>query len=164
MKIIWVSTKFTRQEALSQTSTGEIVLMVDLDRCISCGACQYACQLEHAQDDLGAARPRGFTVRLKGVDREASVRLPLTCRRCSRPCEYHDPYNFWATCPGEPRRDLAGCDLCAARFDQGFMPACATRCSMKCIYFGYAKDMALVLAEKRLRNMGDVVLDCPAEG
>ena len=54
--------------------------------------------------------------------------------------------------------------ICApSRLAKGMMPACATRCSMKAIYFGYPKDVWFALNEKRLRGMGDLTLDSPAQ-
>jgi len=165
MKILWVSTKFSRQDAaLEKLPEDETVLMVDLDRCISCGACQYACQIEHGAGTPPRAKPLGFLARMKEGRAESSVRLPLTCRHCEAPCRYYDPFNFWGTCPGGSRYTAPLCDQCAERAAQGLMPACATRCSMKCIYFGYARDIAFALDEKRLRSMGDVVVHCVTEG
>jgi Fe-S-cluster-containing dehydrogenase component len=165
MKILWVSTKFTRQEAeLEKLPEEETILMVDLDRCISCGACQYACQIEHRRGNLSEAKPRVFSVKMKeGNNACRSIHLPLSCRHCDTPCEYYDSNNFWVTCnsDAESRDDL--CDSCADRSKNGLMPACAMRCSMKCIYFGYAKDILFALNEKRLRQMGEVLADCVLE-
>jgi Fe-S-cluster-containing dehydrogenase component len=45
MKVLWVSKTLKRQEAeLSELPENETILMVDLDRCISCGACHFACE------------------------------------------------------------------------------------------------------------------------
>jgi Fe-S-cluster-containing dehydrogenase component len=159
MKILWVSTRFTRQEAEPDTfAPDEPILMVDLDRCISCGSCQAACRL---QQGGGRARPKGFrTIFKERGDTRGVVRLPLSCRHCDTPCQHHDPDNFWVTCPSKTTQAFEPCDGCAERLDQGLMPACATRCSMKCIYFGLPADIAFALAEKRLRGMGDVVVTC----
>ncbi|MCE5335344.1 MAG: hypothetical protein LLG06_12245 [Desulfobacteraceae bacterium] len=165
MKIIWVSKNFKRQEAdLSGLPEDEIVMMVDLDRCISCGSCQFACRIEHAEGSVGDVGPRSFRAQMKeNPQNETCVRLPLSCRHCGTPCAYHDPYNFWVTCPGATPNDGQRCDCCEERFRRGMMPACATRCSMKCIYFGYPGDVVFALNEKRLREMGDVTISLPAE-
>jgi Fe-S-cluster-containing dehydrogenase component len=159
MKILWVSTRFTRQEAeLEKLPDDETVLMVDLDRCILCGACQFACEIEHRDGDAAETGPRIFLTRVKaGAPELSPVRLPLSCRHCPSPCEYYDPQNFWVTCPAGKGGGIPTCDACAERAKQKLMPACATRCSMKCIYFGYAKDLRFALNEKRLRQMGDVL-------
>jgi Fe-S-cluster-containing dehydrogenase component len=168
MKILWVSKQFRRQEVeLEKLPAGETVLMVDFDRCIACGSCQLACRVEQRAD--GSARPAGkpkaFRARLKDDEKsECSVHLPLSCRHCDSPCTYHDPDNFWVTCPGGVKETARTCDACAHRLEEGLMPACATRCSMKCIYFGRAGDLVFALNEKRLRDMGEVVVDCLAEG
>lgn len=164
MNILWVSTRFTRQEAeLDQLPEEATVLMIDMDRCIACGSCQFACQIEH-RADAEKQGPRSFQARLKdGNATTSTVRLPLSCRHCDSPCAYYDPHNFWVTCPGGKGGAVIRCDGCAERLKSGLMPACATRCSMKCIYFGYARDMQFALNEKRLRHMGDVMVHCPAE-
>lgn len=160
MKVLYVSKNFRALGAdLDKENQAELVLMVDLDRCISCGACQLACQIEHAAAVSAPAPCRAIGVQA-GKQRSVRplLRMPLSCRHCERPCEYYGQYNFWTTCPfgKEPDPPTLSCDACVDRLEQGLMPACATRCTMKCIYFGHAKDVAFVLNEKRLREMGDI--------
>lgn len=163
MKILLVSAKFTRHDAvLDALPPEETVLMVDMDRCISCGSCQFACQAERTGDG-GKAGPKAFPTRLKSGPASA-MRLPLSCRHCPDPCVYGEPYNFWTTCPAGKAPAADACDGCAPRLAKGLTPACVTRCSMKCLYFGTAQDMRFALAEKRLRDMGDVVIACGLEG
>ena len=159
MRIIQVSKHFTRVEAeLVRCDPEELVLMLDADRCISCGACQLACQLENGAPGQPAPVRRLLAVNRGGRQQERVVNLPLSCRSCTSPCAYFTPYNYWTTCPLDhrPVQPLAICDQCGARAAEGYMPACATRCTMKCIYFGKARDIAFALGEKRLREMGDV--------
>ncbi len=166
MKIIWVSKRFKRQECdLSRLPEDEILMMVNLDRCISCGACQFAAEIEKASGFPGGDGPRAFRARMKeSPQNDTSVRLPLSCRHCKAPCDYYDPYNFWVTCPGGSEGTGAEkCDFCEERLQRGMMPACATRCSMKCIYFGHPGDIAFALNEKRLREMGDIAVNLAAE-
>ena len=131
--------------------------MVDVDRCIACGSCVLACQQEHG-GTVKAEIMGAITVPASGGSLVWQVNLPSACRACGSPCAYFSEYNFWATCPASktPAADNLVCDRCQDRLAQGFMPACATRCSMKCIYFGRAADVAFTLGEKRLREMGDI--------
>lgn len=160
MKVLYVSKNFKASAAdLEKENPAELVFMVDLDRCISCGACQLACQVEHAADVREPAPYRAVGVHAgKSLSIQPLLRMPLSCRHCITPCEYYSQYNFWTTCPfgQDPDPQVMGCDTCVDRLEMGFMPACATRCTMKCIYFGHAKDVAFVLNEKRLREMGDI--------
>lgn len=158
MKVLYVSNNFRTFEAdMERGNPADLVMMIDLDRCISCGACQLACQVEHAADVREPApyRPIGVSVAKSGTVRPL-LHMPLSCRHCDSPCEYCSEYNFWIVCPSgqqhNPRTAL--CDACVDRLEHGSMPACATRCTMKCIYFGHAKDVAFTLNEKRLREMG----------
>jgi Fe-S-cluster-containing dehydrogenase component len=161
MRVIFVSQRFGAQQAdLAAGNPDAPVLMVDLDRCIACGACSLACRLEAPLGDGQLAPPRSILFHPAEGGGRLSLRLPLSCRFCPDPCAYHSPYNFWTTCPQDERRTalFQACDACAARLAQGWMPACATRCPMKCIYFGRAADVAFVLREKRLRSFGDLEL------
>jgi Fe-S-cluster-containing dehydrogenase component len=162
MKILYVSKNFTGEETdLRAIDPDEYVLMVDVDRCISCGSCQMACQAEHAQQ---AGSPGLARVIASGKQSAKNgfrlLNPPLSCRHCQTPCAYFNEYNFWTTCPDSriAGRVVELCDFCASRLDKGFMPACATRCTMKCLYFNRAADVAFTLGEKRLRGMGDVDL------
>jgi len=159
MKVIQVSKNFTGAKAdLRNCGPDELVFMVDVDRCISCGSCVLACLQENGgPQDAGAMGP--IKISAPGQVRGAwLLNLPSSCRGCDAPCEYHTEYNFWVTCPSSRvlLADSPLCDQCSKRIEKGYMPACATRCSMKCIYFGRAGDLAFTLGEKRLRDMGDI--------
>ena len=156
MRILFVGAELGRETAdLGKSDPRELVMMVDVDRCISCGACELACRLEHAEE---SGQPAVFRPVTLGGER--TLWLPLACRHCDDPCEYFNEYNFWITCPSTKVHGDAQvyCDGCAARIDEGLWPACASRCTMKTIYFGHAPDVAFALTEKRLREMGDVEL------
>jgi len=161
MRIIFVSNNFEKGKTanLAQSDSEELVMLVDVDRCISCGACQLACEIEHgdANGMPGSFRP----IEIQGNDKTVEnplIYLPSACRHCESPCDYYGPYNFWTTCPKGKSREkkFISCDSCIDRTRKGMWPACATRCSMKTIYFGTAHDIAFTLGEKRLREMGDV--------
>ena len=62
----------------------EPVMLVDVDRCIACGACELACQLEHGDT---AGTPGAFRPIMVGkADDGPTVLLPLACRHCETPC------------------------------------------------------------------------------
>lgn len=137
----------------------ELVMLVDLDRCIGCGACALACEIEHEGAPGAGEAMRPIVTAAQATSR--MVCLPLTCRHCESPCEYQDDYNFWTLCPspGTKAATRAFCDACTRRLGEDLYPACAMRCTMKTIYFGRPREMALVLADKRLREKGDVAFD-----
>ena len=161
MKILFVSKNFEQRKPIDlvKCDPEELVMLVDVDRCISCGACQLACEMEHG-DANGKPGPfKPIDVESKDKNRESrTLYLPLACRHCKSPCDYYSPYNFWTTCPESEERDrkIVSCDFCIDRTREGLWPACASRCSMKTIYFGTFKDIAFTLGEKGLREMGDV--------
>ena len=160
MKVLFVSKKFERTTLdLSRCDPGELIMMVDVDRCIACGSCELACQIENGEDAANPAPVRPFGVEQEnGEGNRRMVCLPLACRHCGSPCDYYSQYNFWITCPSDRTRNekSTACDFCVKRTEKGLWPACATRCTMKAIYFGPAGDILFTLEEKRLREMGDV--------
>ncbi|MCL5024040.1 MAG: 4Fe-4S binding protein [Nitrospirae bacterium] len=161
MKLVFVSKQFERAAFdLSHCDPEELVMVIDTDRCISCGSCELACQLERGGRENCPASFRPTGAGPGRQENEHAVHLPLSCRHCDTPCDYYSQYNFWITCPSNKREDgkTVPCDFCAERLKEGLWPACATRCTMKAIYFGPVKDIAFVLREKRLREMGDVAL------
>ncbi len=164
MKIVFVSKMFEGTgHGLIDCDPDEYVMIVDLDRCISCGACELSCQLENRRGENFPTPVRRIRLaQQEDRDHERILSLPLSCRHCESPCEHETPYNFWIICPETAGKNdnSSMCDLCAERGESGLWPACATRCTMKTIYFGTAKDMLFVLREKKLREMGDVRIGC----
>jgi len=161
MRLLFVSKNFEQRKPIHTESHDpkEMVMVVDVDRCISCGACQLACKIEHGESVgiPGSFRP----IEIKDEEKEKESRimyLPLACRHCESPCEYYGPYNFWTACPeGKAReKNFISCDFCIERARAGMWPACATRCTMKTIYFGTFEEIGFTLGEKGLREMGDV--------
>ena len=156
MRVIYVSSQYNqRSVALHNAHRDEIVLLLDMDRCIGCGSCCLACQMEHAESAQGPARRIG--VESTGGKPTKLIALPTSCRTCDTPCAYAGN-EYWTVCPAANTHSYTGalCDICADRVAKGLMPACATRCAMKCLHIGRAEDIDFALAEKRLRNMGEV--------
>lgn len=163
MKIYQVSRNFKRCAAdLRKGDPDELVMMIDVDRCLACGSCQIACRMEH-----GRNAPLAISLGKNPCDGSRPsagpqvLALPSSCRFCASPCEYRNEYNFWTSCPDgrSPAESPEYCDSCSNRISEGYMPACATRCTMKCIYVGRAADVAFALGEKRLREMGDAEMN-----
>ena len=155
MRVIYVGTQYNEKGiALRDVHPDEIVMLVDMDRCVGCGACRLACQAEHG-DDVGTP-VRRIGLEHAGGRPTRLLALPTSCETCADPCEYRD-VSYWSFCPSGKAAVYRGplCDLCAERVGRGFAPACATRCAMKCLHVGRAADIRFVLEEKRLRDMGE---------
>ncbi|MBW2307016.1 MAG: hypothetical protein JRG73_08790 [Deltaproteobacteria bacterium] len=160
MEIIFTGSQFERATEPLAIPDDQMVMMVDLDRCIRCGTCQLACRLEHAeQGEPGPVRNLQLGNEKSG---QAQIfTLPGACRKCATPCMYYDTNNFWIRCPDEKataRAKEPACDLCMERIERGYWPSCATRCPMKTIYVGTAADIEITLKDKRFREYGDVII------
>lgn len=155
MRVVYVSAKCNnRGIALAGAHPDELVLLLDMDRCIGCGACRMACQAEHGDNFDVPARRIGLE--RKGGVPQKLIAPPTACRSCADPCGYAGN-DYWTVCPAEKTAPYAGpfCDECVDRVAQGLTPVCATRCAMKCLHIGRAADIRFALEEKRLRNMGE---------
>ena len=163
MKIFQVSRNFKHTGVdLHKGDPEALVMMVDVDRCIACGSCRIACLQEHGGNaPLPMALEKCANDPPAGSSSTRVFVMPTACRHCASPCEYHNEYNFWTSCPAGrfPGKGPETCDACIERIEAGYMPACATRCTMKCIYIGRAGDIAFALGEKRLREMGDAEIN-----
>lgn len=158
MRIVFLSKNcrmFNSSDEPIPDGGGQPVLVVDLDRCIGCGSCKIACQLENRERE---GPPPGSipTALSRNSDETLQLNLPLACRHCDTRCTYYHPYNFWITCPLHVRKQSQICNSCEGRLAKGYMPACATRCAMKCIYVCNPGDLKFPLMEKRLRGIGDL--------
>lgn len=156
MRVIYVATKYNeRGIALRDAHSDEIVMLVDMDRCIGCGACRLACQAEHG--DAAAAPVRRISMCHVNGKPTKLLALPTSCEVCGTPCDYRT-ISYWSVCPSDKTTSYKGelCDYCASRVNKGMAPACATRCAMKCLHIGRAADISFALEEKRLRDMGEV--------
>ena len=155
MRVIYVGTKYNeRGTALRDIHPDEVVMLVDMDRCIGCGACRLGCQAEHGDAPTAPVRRIGMC----HVNNKPTklLALPTSCESCASPCDYKD-VSYWSVCPSDKVAAYQGalCDYCANRVAKGFAAACATRCAMKCLHVGRAADIMFVLEEKRLRDMGE---------
>lgn len=160
MELIFTGSQLAGSTEFRDIPGDRMVMMVDMDRCIRCGTCQLACALEDARKGK-AGEVRILRGNEGEKNKEQIFSLPGACRQCRTPCIYYDINNFWVRCPEDKvpaKKEEPACDLCLARREAGFWPACASRCPMKTIYVGTMEEMRIVLRDKRFREFGDVLI------
>jgi Fe-S-cluster-containing dehydrogenase component len=164
MKLIYTGSQLPKNAEVADIGDEEVVMLVDVDRCIRCGACQLACAVEYGEEG------KPGDVRNLHVDEEGGkmqiFNLPGACRQCRTPCMYYDLHNFWIRCPDEKFSAKAkepSCDLCLKRREGGYWPACATRCPMKTIYVGTMADLRIILRDKQFRDYGELFVHGPQD-
>jgi len=130
--------------------------LLDLHRCVGCGACVLACRIENDRAELAAWR-RVLPLNLRRHPGGPTYFLSVACHHCEQPaCLKGCPSGAYEkradgivvhreerclgcrycemTCPfGTPRYDAARgviskCHLCAPRVDAGRLPACVAAC------------------------------------
>lgn len=155
-------------------------MLINLNKCIGCYACQVACKLEH-KVPFGAFRCRVETYKTGSFPDLNKIFIPRLCNHCNNPpcidvceekalkknsdgivvfnkelcvncqrCYDKCPYNAIDTNSGEPQK----CDFCYERLEAGETPVCVKSCMGKAIIFGDLKDgrseISKVLKEKSL--------------
>ncbi len=130
--------------------------VLDLHRCVGCGACVLACRIENGRADTAAWR-RVLPLNLARRPGGPTYFLSVACHHCDDPaCLKGCPADAYEkrpdgvvlhhedrcigcrycemTCPfGTPQYDTARgvvskCHLCAHRLDRGLEPACVVAC------------------------------------
>ncbi len=130
--------------------------LLDLHRCVGCGACVLACRIENGRVDTAAWR-RVLPLNLRRHPAGPTYFLSVACHHCEDPAclngcpsgayeqrpdgivVHHDELCLGCrycemTCPfGAPHYDEAAgvvskCHLCAHRLDAGRPPACVAAC------------------------------------
>ena len=127
MRVIYIGTKYNeRGTALRDVHPDEIVMIVDMDRCIGCGACRLGCQAEHGDAFTAPVRRIGMC----HVNNKPTklLALPTSCESCEYPCDYKR-VSYWSVCPAEK--------------------------TVSYLHVGRAADIMFTLEEKRLRDMGE---------
>lgn len=177
--ILWATLKPTERATCAQTKgvrlipvTGKkrYVMIVDLQRCVGCGACEVACRKEHGLP-LGSS---WTFVRKLGPDfvngELAYYSLPMICNHCEdAPCLNVCPTKAtyrredgivdvdekrcigcrfcMAACPYDMRvfnpelRIVQKCNHCVERLEEGKVPRCVETCHLRAKYFGDLEDV-----------------------
>jgi Fe-S-cluster-containing dehydrogenase component len=142
--------------------------VLDLHRCVGCGACVLACRIENGRADNAAWR-RVLPLNLRRHPSGPTYFLSVACHHCERPaCLEGCPSGAYAkrpdgivvhheelclgcrycemTCPfGTPQYDdrkgvMSKCHLCAPRVDAGRRPACVAACPTGALHFAAAAE------------------------
>lgn len=139
------------------------VMVIDLDKCIGCYACQVSCQMEHKLPE-DHARIK-LTIEDSGPYPENKrLFLPLLCNHCTRPlCLPACKQNVYANKAGiiihntdaclgcgqcisackhqaiflNPKtKKIDKCDFCYSRINHNLMPVCVLSCMARAMEFG----------------------------
>ncbi len=137
--------------------------LLDLNRCVGCGACVLACRIENQLPD-GVAWRRILTLNQRRSPRGPTYHFSLACHHCQDPpcargcpsgalvkrgdgivfleealclgcryCEMACP--FGAPSFDEVRGVMTKCHLCAHRQEDGLQPACTRACPTGALRF-----------------------------
>jgi Fe-S-cluster-containing dehydrogenase component len=141
--------------------------LVDLHRCVGCGACVLACRIENGRDSDLSWR-RVLPLNLRRHPGGPAYSLSVACHHCERPAcllgcpsrAYHKRADGVVlhdadrclgcrycemTCPfsapkyDEQRGVVSKCHLCSHRLDGGEPPACIVACPTEALQYVAAK-------------------------
>ncbi len=157
------------------------VMVIDLEKCIGCGACIEACSLENTQF-LGATVPLGARTRIAFIKHgDQKIPFHFICQHCDpAPCVEVCPtgasikrrdgivvvdYELcigckycMSACPYGARyvnpelEAVDKCTFCAHRVDQGLLPACVEACLVGARLFGDISDEESAVYKYLARN------------
>ena len=142
--------------------------LLDLHRCVGCGACVLACRIENGRVDAAAWR-RVLPLNVRRHASGPTYFLSVACHHCERPAclegcpsgayekrpdgivVHHEELCLGCrycgmTCPfGTPQYDgargvMSKCHLCVHRVDAGRVPACVAACPTEALQFVSASD------------------------
>jgi len=157
-------------------------LLVDIDLCYGCVACEVACKQEHDLD----AGPHFIKVHEVGPKKIGGKLVmdfvPMACKHCGRPaCVEACPEDAidqrsdglvlineekctgcqacMEACPFGAPQYITGknivqkCDLCVERIDKGQLPACVHHCPTGALIFGDPNRLSEQIRKKRAENV-----------
>jgi len=142
--------------------------LLDLHRCVGCGACVLACRIENGRVDTAAWR-RVLPLNLRRRAAGPTYFLSVACHHCEDPAclkgcpsrayekrpdgivVHHEDLCLGCrycemTCPfGAPQYDeakgvMSKCHLCAPRVDAGRLPACVAACPTHALQYVAAAE------------------------
>ncbi|KLU59303.1 anaerobic dimethyl sulfoxide reductase chain B [Peptococcaceae bacterium CEB3] len=148
----------------------QLGFVLDPNRCLGCGACVQACQINHPSSPLAWRAIR--TVEEQGPEGRRRFYLSTACNHCANPeCMRVCPQGAYskrrdgivvhsaakctgckscvAACPfGAPRLNpltgkAAKCQLCYERVDQGQAPHCVRACPTRALQLQEIQSLAL---------------------
>lgn len=157
--------------------------LLDLHRCVGCGACVLACRIENGRAALEAWR-RVLPLNLRRHPGGPTYFLSVACHHCEQPAclkgcpsgayekrpdgivVHHEEVCLGCrycqmTCPfGAPQYDqakgvISKCHLCAHRVDAGRSPACVAACPVEALRFVGASTPRPAGAAARVPGFAD---------
>jgi Fe-S-cluster-containing dehydrogenase component len=157
--------------------------VLDLHRCVGCGACVLACRIENGRVETGAWR-RVLPLNLRRYDGGPTFFLSVACHHCDNPAclqgcpsrayekradgivVHHDERCLGCrycemTCPfGAPQFDrdrgvMSKCHLCAHRVDAGRAPACVAACPTEALRYAADADADDARARRLVPGFAD---------
>jgi len=142
--------------------------LLDLHRCVGCGACVLACRIENGRVETAAWR-RVLPLNLRRRPSGPTYFLSVACHHCEEPaclkgcpsgayekradgivvhhedlclgCRYCEMICPFATPQyDEAKGVMSKCHLCAHRVDAGRLPACVAGCPTEALRFAAAAE------------------------
>lgn len=163
----------------------EKLLLVDIDKCIRCYACEIACKQEN-DFPLGLRALRVVTIGPREVNGELQLDfVPTMCVHCDDPsCSYfcsqgaivkradgvtvidEDKCEGCQLCvPGCPygalhfdaeKKIVRKCSLCVSRIDAGLEPSCVQHCIGGSLQFVTPEELEKITRDEHVVRMGKI--------
>jgi Fe-S-cluster-containing dehydrogenase component len=166
-----------------------LVMYIDLKRCLGCFSCETSCKMEHDLPmGPRLIRVMQVGPKKVGKHTKAMY-YPMNCFHCGEaPCVPPCPTGaiqkrakdgiVWIdaekcigcrqcmqACPfgaiqyDSRTRKAIKCDYCMHRVDKGLQPACVTKCSTHCMYFGNPHHIMTYMRERTALGVASAYMD-----
>lgn len=162
-------------------------ILVDLEYCVGCRACEVACKQEN-DIPVGIKWINVVKVGPRMVgDKLKMDFIPMRCQHCAKaPCIDACPDNavtkrsdgivlinpelctgcmscaeacpFGAIQLNEETQVAEKCTLCVHRVDAGLEPACVYTCPSKCMYFGNINELIRIRQARRAERIVETLI------